>query len=79
MGRTMTARAVVQRIKELGGYHVRTKGSHATYEATKVDSQGRVVATAKTVVAMHSRDVPIGTLSAIERQLAPVFGEGWLI
>jgi predicted RNA binding protein YcfA (HicA-like mRNA interferase family) len=79
MGRTMNARGVIRRIEELGGYHVRTKGSHATYEAVKRDDNEDVILTAKAQVPIHSGDVAPGTLRAIQRQLAPVFGEGWLI
>jgi len=34
--------------------------------------------TAQTIVAQHRGDIPIGTLRAIERQMEPVFGKGWL-
>lgn len=79
VGRTLTARQVIRRIEELGGYHVRTRGSHATYEAVKRDEHQRVVLTARAQVPIHSGDVAPGTLRSIQRQLAPVFGEGWLI
>ena len=29
-------------------------------------------------VPQHGADLPVGTLRAIERDLAPAFGEGWL-
>lgn len=79
MGRTLTAREVVRRIEELGGYHVRTRGSHSTYEAVRVDELGAVLARAWAQVPMHGGDMAPGTVRAIQRQLAPVFGEGWLI
>ncbi len=35
--------------------------------------------TAQTTVAVHgASDIPAGTLRAIERDLEPVFGKGWL-
>ncbi len=75
--RVMTAREIVRRIEELGGYHVRTRGSHATYEAVATDVEHEV--TARVQVPMHAGDVAPGTLRSIQRQLRPVFGEGWLI
>jgi predicted RNA binding protein YcfA (HicA-like mRNA interferase family) len=79
VGRTLTARQIIRRIEELGGYHVRTRGSHATYEALQRDDQDAVVLTARAQVPVHRGDVAPGTLRSIERQLAPVLGEGWLI
>lgn len=79
MGRTATAREVVRRIEELGGYHVRTKGSHATYEAVVADDHGVVRTRARAQVPTHSGDMAPGTVRSIQRQLQPVFGEGWLI
>lgn len=34
--------------------------------------------TARTTVARHPGDIPAGTLRAIERDMEPVFGKGWL-
>jgi predicted RNA binding protein YcfA (HicA-like mRNA interferase family) len=79
VGRTLTARQVIRRIEELGGYHVRTRGSHATYEVVKRNYKDEVVLTARAQVPVHRGDVAPGTLRSIERQLAPVLGEGWLI
>lgn len=79
MGRTLTAREVIRRIEERGGYHVRTKGSHATYEAVRRNEKGEVVETARAQVPVHRGDVPPGTLRSIQRQLQPVLGQGWLI
>lgn len=62
-----------------GGYRIRTKGSHATFEVVKENEKGEVVATARAQVPVHSGDVPPGTLRSIQRQLASVLGEGWLI
>lgn len=65
----MTAREVVKRIKSLGGTLTRQKGSHAKY-ATPGGCW--------TIVPMHSGDIPLGTLRAIERDLAPCLGADWL-
>ncbi len=75
----MTARQVIRRIEELGGYHVRTRGSHATYAADLLDDNGQVVTSARAQVPVHGGDVAPGTLRSIQRQLAPVFGERWLL
>lgn len=75
MGRIRTARGIIRRIEELGGYWVRTKRSHATYEAATYDDGGNVLVRAKAVVPIHSGDVAPGTVRSIQRQLAPVFGE----
>jgi predicted RNA binding protein YcfA (HicA-like mRNA interferase family) len=75
----MTARQVIRRIEELGGYHVRTRGSHATYAADRRDADGEVLATARAQVPVHAGDMAPGTLRSIQRQLAPVLGERWLL
>lgn len=31
-----------------------------------------------TTIAVHSGDIPVGTLRKIERDLEPCFGKGWL-
>jgi predicted RNA binding protein YcfA (HicA-like mRNA interferase family) len=79
VGKTMTARHVIRRIEGLGGYHVRTRGSHATYAAELRDGHGEVVMSARAQVPVHGGDVAPGTLRSIQRQLEPVFGEGWLL
>jgi len=76
---TMTAREVVRRIESLGGYRLRTRGSHAMFEAVLRDERGEPAVTARAVVPMHAGDVAPGTLRAIQRQLQPVFREGWLL
>lgn len=78
MGRTMTSRQIVRRIEQLGGTHVRTRGSHATYEAAAQRPDG-TTARARAQVPMHRGDVAPGTLRSIQRQLEHVFGEGWLL
>ncbi len=71
------AREVNRRIERLGGKMVRQVGSHRRYVVTYTDSAGRE-ATVATTVAQHPGDVPAGTLRAIERDLEPAFGKGWL-
>jgi predicted RNA binding protein YcfA (HicA-like mRNA interferase family) len=68
----MRAREVVTRIESLGGYFVRQRGSHALYRAEGIGVR------VQTSVPMHTGDVPRGTLRAIERDLEPAFGKGWL-
>jgi predicted RNA binding protein YcfA (HicA-like mRNA interferase family) len=69
----MRAREVVRRIERLGGEFVRQTGSHARYRATDG------VETRFTTVPMHgSRDIAAGTLRAIEKDMEPIFGKGWL-
>jgi predicted RNA binding protein YcfA (HicA-like mRNA interferase family) len=58
----MTANEVVTKIKALGGELLRRKGSHARYECACGKHQ--------TTVAMHNGDIPLGTLRAIQKQLA---------
>jgi predicted RNA binding protein YcfA (HicA-like mRNA interferase family) len=53
---------VCRRIERLGGEYLYTRGSHRWYEIG-YGNGGRV----RTYVAIHSRDVPKGTLRAIER------------
>lgn len=62
-----------RRIERLGGVAVRQRGSHRMYAATVAG------VTAQTIVAQHSGDIPTGTLRAIQRDMEPVFGKGWLI
>jgi predicted RNA binding protein YcfA (HicA-like mRNA interferase family) len=79
MARTLTAREVVRRIEARGGYRIRSRGSHATFEVVKVSEQGGIVARARAQVPVHTGDVAPGTLRAIQRQLEPVLEKGWLI
>jgi len=73
----MRAREVNRRIERLGGVIARQVGSHRRYVASYTDAAGRE-ATVATTVAQHAGDVPAGTLRAIERDLEPAFGKGWL-
>ncbi len=59
-------------IERLGGTHIRTVGSHRRYRVTGGGLS------ASTAVPQHPGDIPTGTLSKIEKDLAPVLGKGWL-
>ncbi|PZS19720.1 MAG: hypothetical protein DLM57_03440 [Pseudonocardiales bacterium] len=75
----MKSREVNMRIEELGGYETRQRGSHRRYAARYSDVSG-VQRTAFTTVQQHaSRDIPMGTMHAIQRDLAPAFGRRWLL
>lgn len=71
------AREVNRRVERLGGKMIRQVGSHRRYVVTYIDSAGRD-ATVATIVAQHPGDIPAGTLRAIERDLEPALGKGWL-
>jgi predicted RNA binding protein YcfA (HicA-like mRNA interferase family) len=73
----MRAREVNRRIERLGGIMSRQVGSHRRYVASYTNPAGRE-ATVATTVAQHAGDIPAGTLRAIERDLEPAFGRGWL-
>ena len=68
----MKAREVNRAIEARGGEMTRTRGSHRMYIATLNG------VTARTTVPQHTGDIPIGTLRAIERDMEPAFGKGWL-
>lgn len=73
----MEAREVNRRIERLGGVMARQVGSHRRYVVTYTGAAGEQ-ATVTTTVAQHAGDIPAGTLRAIERDLEPAFGKGWL-
>jgi predicted RNA binding protein YcfA (HicA-like mRNA interferase family) len=73
----MRARAVNRRIERLGGKMVRQVGSHRRYTVTYTDATGRET-TVATTVPQHAGDIPAGTLRAIERDIEPALGKGWL-
>jgi predicted RNA binding protein YcfA (HicA-like mRNA interferase family) len=73
----MTAKEVIRLIERNGGILLRQRGSHRQYEARMTAADGTKLV-ARTTVAQHSGDVRPGTLRAIERDLEPVFGKGWL-
>ena len=66
----MTSQEVLRRIRQLGGVPVKLHqvGSHAKFQ----------VGDCGTVIALHARDLPVGTLHAIERDLEPCLGRRWL-
>jgi len=69
----MTGRQVIAMILAAGGTEVRRRGSHRMFVAT-VDGMS-----VTTVVPDHGgRDLETGLLRAIERQMEPAFGRGWL-
>jgi hypothetical protein len=43
------------------------------------NAKDEVMLTARAQVPIHRGEIPPGTLRSIQRQLEPVFGEGWLI
>lgn len=71
------AREVIKAIKAAGGQQVRQVGSHKRFvvEYTQPDGAPSKVST---TVADHGGDIPTGTLAAIEKQLEPALGKGWL-
>lgn len=73
----VTPREVIRIIERHGGVLLRQRGSHRQYEARMTLADGTQVS-ARTTVAQHAGDVRPGTLRAIERDLEPVLGKGWL-
>jgi predicted RNA binding protein YcfA (HicA-like mRNA interferase family) len=71
------AREVNRRIERRGGVMARQAGSHRRYVVTYADAAGAEVKVA-TTVPQHTGDIPAGTLRAIERDLEPALGKGWL-
>jgi len=67
-------RDINHRIERLGGKMLRQRGSHRVYWAICPDGSS-----VQTVVPQHvGRDVAPGTVRAIEKDLEPAFGKGWL-
>jgi predicted RNA binding protein YcfA (HicA-like mRNA interferase family) len=75
--RVVRAREVNRRIEALGGVQIRQVGSHRRYAVRWARMEGRDYML-YTTVPQHNDDIPVGTLRAIERDLAAVFGPGWL-
>jgi len=64
----MTSRGLVRILRSFGCELVRTgKGSHQVWRC----------GTCQTTIPMHSGDIPVGTLRAIQRQLEPCLGKDW--
>ena len=74
----MKSRDVNRKIESLGGYETRQRGSHRRYEVTYT-VEGVEHAASTTVQQHKGKDIPNGTLRAIQRDLAPAFGERWLL
>jgi predicted RNA binding protein YcfA (HicA-like mRNA interferase family) len=66
----MTSRELLRRIRRCGWQPVKLHqvGSHAKY----------AVGQCKTIIPLHVKDIPTGTLQAIERDLEPCLGQRWL-
>jgi predicted RNA binding protein YcfA (HicA-like mRNA interferase family) len=65
----MTGKDILRRLLKVGCRKVRQNGSHARVECGKC----------LTTVPIHAgKDLPPGTLRAIERDLEPCVGRGWL-
>jgi predicted RNA binding protein YcfA (HicA-like mRNA interferase family) len=56
---------------------LRQVGSHRRHRAANTQQDGTTL-NAFTTVPQHPGDIPNGTLRAIERDLQPVWGKGWL-
>lgn len=68
----MKPRDVVKLLRANGAKHVRTKGSHQRWES----ADGKCVTT---VPAHRGEEIPLGTLRAIQADMEPAFGKGWLL
>lgn len=67
----MTSREVIKKLKSLGCTEVRQSGSHKRF----VSPCGKCF----TTVSEHSsKDIKLGTLLQIERDMAPCLGAKWL-
>jgi predicted RNA binding protein YcfA (HicA-like mRNA interferase family) len=73
----MTPRDVIRIIERNGAVLLRQRGSHRQYEVRLTNTDGTELV-APTTTAQHPGDIQPGTLRAIERDLEPVFGQGWL-
>lgn len=64
----MTARDLRKLLRQRGCVELRQVGSHLTIRC----------GTCVTTIAVHTGDIPTGTLRKIERDLEPCLGKGWL-
>jgi predicted RNA binding protein YcfA (HicA-like mRNA interferase family) len=65
----MTGSEVLRRLRRLACEVVRQRGSHVRVRC----------GACQTTIPVHAgRDLPPGTLQAIERDLEPCLGKGWL-
>ena len=65
----MTARELRRLLRQRGCVEVRQVGSHLTIRCD----------VCVTTIAVHTGDIPTGTLHKIERDLEPCLGKGWLL
>jgi predicted RNA binding protein YcfA (HicA-like mRNA interferase family) len=63
----VTSQELARLLKNLGCVLLRQKGSHQVWRC----------GTCQTVIPVHKRDIPNGTLRAIQRQLELCLGEEW--
>jgi predicted RNA binding protein YcfA (HicA-like mRNA interferase family) len=73
----MRAREVNRKILRAGGQMVRQTESHRRF-AVEFELPDGTTRRAMTTVPQHPGDIPNGTLSAIEKDLAVALGKGWL-
>jgi predicted RNA binding protein YcfA (HicA-like mRNA interferase family) len=64
----VTPKELVRLLRRAGCTEVRQSGSHVIVRCWSC----------QTVVAMHPGDISKGTLKAIEKQLEPCLGKGWM-
>lgn len=72
-------REVSAKIRKLGGVVARQSGSHLRFDVAYVDADGTPRTTHTTVPRHGSRDLKLGTLRGIQKDLQDAFGEGWLL
>jgi predicted RNA binding protein YcfA (HicA-like mRNA interferase family) len=73
----MRAREVNRKILRAGGQMVLQIGSHRRF-AVEYELPDGTTGKAMTTVPQHPGDIPNGTLSAIEKDLAIALGKGWV-
>jgi predicted RNA binding protein YcfA (HicA-like mRNA interferase family) len=73
----MTPKEVIRIIERNGAVLLRQRGSHRQYEVRTKNADGTELV-CRTTIAQHQGDIRPGTLRAIERDLEPAFGKGWL-
>jgi predicted RNA binding protein YcfA (HicA-like mRNA interferase family) len=73
----MTPRDVIRIIERNGAVLLRQRGSHRQHEVRLTNTDGTELVV-RTTIAQHPGDIRPGTLRAIERDLEPAFGPGWL-
>ena len=66
----VTSRDLIRVLTKLGAIKVRQAGSHARF----VSACGKCA----TTVPIHPGDIKRGTLMAIEKDMTPCYGKGWV-